>query len=182
MSEASKNQVGPRGQMIMGIIFIIGSLVVIGVAVSAMLGSSREREAVNWPKIQGVVLDSGARTFRNSATHGPNWVPHVEYGYQVDGKNYTGENYRFFPTTYEGLYKNNAESMGKKYKPGGAVMVRVNPDDANESVIVAMKPRGKGSSYIAIGFSCIGILVGGALARGGIKGMRAAEQPNGEGL
>lgn len=173
MSEASKNEVGPKGQMVMGIIFIIGSLVVILVAVSSMLGSSRERAAVDWPKVQGVVLESGARTFRDSASHGPNWVPHVKYRYQVDGKNYTSENYRFFSITYEGLYKGRAEEMSRKYKPEGPLMVRVNPEDASESVIVALPARGKGSSYIGIGFSCIGILVGGALAWGGFKGMRA---------
>jgi hypothetical protein len=41
-------------------------------------------------------------------------------------------------------------------------------------VIVALKPRGKGSSYIAFGFSCIGLLVGGALGWSGFKEMRAA--------
>jgi hypothetical protein len=173
MSEASKNEVGPKGQLIMGIAFMIGSLVVILVAMSSMLGSSKEREAVDWPKVQGVVLESGARTFRDSASHGPNWVPHVKYAYKVDDQNHIGENYRFFPITYEGLFKNRAEEMGNKYKPGGALMVRVNPNDASESVIVALKPRGKGSSYIGIGFSCIGLLVGGGLAWGGFKGMRA---------
>jgi hypothetical protein len=174
MSEASKNQVGPKGQMIMGIIFMVGSVGVILIALSSMLGSSKEREAVNWPKVQGVVLESGARRFRNSANHGPNWVPHVKYRYQVDGQNHIGENYRFFIVTYEGLYKSRAEEMSRKYKPKGPLMVRVNPEDASESVIVALPARGKGSSYIGIAFSCIGLLVGGGLAWGGIKGMRAA--------
>jgi len=40
-------------------------------------------------------------------------------------------------------------------------------------LIVALRPRGKGSSHSAIGFSCIGLLVGGALGWGGFKGMRA---------
>ena len=175
MSDSSKNEIGPKGQMIMGIVFIFGSLMLILVALSSMLGSSKEREAVDWPKVQGVVLESGVRKFRDSARHGPNWVPYVKYRYQVDGKNHVGENYRFFHITYEGRFKKAAEEMGSKYKPEGPLMVRVNPEDASESVIVALKPRGKGSSYIAIGFSCIGLLVGGALSWGGFKGMRAAD-------
>ena len=173
MSEASKNEIGPKGQMVMGIVFMVGSLVVILIALSSMLGSSKEREAVDWPQIRGVVVESGASKFRESAQHGPNWAPYVRYEYEVDGRKYIGENYRFFPTTYKGLYKNKAEEMVRKYKPGGAMQVRVNPADASESVIVALKPRGKGSSYIAMGLSCIGLLVGGGLAWGGIKGMRA---------
>ncbi|MDA7887531.1 DUF3592 domain-containing protein [bacterium] len=174
MSDSSKNEIGPKGQMIMGIVFMFGSLMVILVALSSMLGSSKEREAVDWPKVQGVVLESGARKFRESASHAPNWVPHVKYRYQVEGQNHIGENYRFFHITYEGRYKKSAEEMSSKYKPEAPLMVRVNPEDASESVIVALKPRGKGSSYIAFGFSCIGLLVGGALGWSGFKEMRAA--------
>ena len=174
MSDSSKNEVGPKGQMIMGIVFMVGSLGVILIAWYSMLGSFKEREAVDWPKVQGVVLESGTRRFRDSAGHGRNWVPHVKYRYQVDGQKHIGENYRFLPITYEGMYKKRAEELGSKYKPKGPLMVRVNPEDSSESVIVALKPRGEGSSYIGIGFGCFGLLVGGALGWGGFKGMRAA--------
>lgn len=53
MSDSSKNEMGPKGQTIMGIVFMFGSLMVILVALSSMLGSSKEREAVDWPKVQG---------------------------------------------------------------------------------------------------------------------------------
>ena len=170
---STQNEVGPKGQLVMGIVFVIGSLVVIGIAVSAMLGSSREREAITWPQVQGVVMASGSERFRDNVTHGRNWVPYVQYSYHVDGNDYSGDTYRFFPATYEGLFKNEAEKRGEQYRPGGGLQVRVNPDDPSDSVIVALPARGKGSSYIAIGVSCLGLLIGLALARGGLKGMRA---------
>ncbi|MCH2161372.1 MAG: DUF3592 domain-containing protein [Phycisphaerales bacterium] len=171
---ASKNEVGPKGQMIMGIVFIIGSLVVTGLSLNDIFSNAREAAAAKWPQVSGKVIDSGARQLRNDSTpNARDWVPYVRYSYEVDGQGYTGENYRFYTSTQPGQSKVGAEKKGNTYKPGKALKVRVNPDDASESVIVATA-RTPVSSYITLVFSGIGILVGGALARGGIKGMRAA--------
>lgn len=173
MSDGTRNSVGPRGQMVIGAIFIVAAIVVGMLALGDLKVAQAEQAASGWPPVSGTVVSSGIRQLRGSNTpDSKDWVPDVRYTYEVDGERFSGDRYAFHTSSSRGQSKAAARIKAEKYVQGSALRVLVDPDDSSNSVIVAssMFPF---QAWLFVAFSGLGGLVGLGLLGFGAKGMLA---------
>ena len=154
------NKVGPTGQIVMGGVFIVGCIVAILLGMNDLKLAQQETAANAWPMISGKVITSGVRQLRdNTKPNSRDWVPDVSYSYSVDGEQYINDRYSFYSSTQSGQSKVGAQKQADKYKEGGTLQVRVDPNDPANSVIFARK-RTPFGSYIAFAVGGAGTLAG----------------------
>lgn len=163
------NNLGPTGQIVMGVVFIIGCCIALLLGMNDLRLARAETAASEWPRVSGTVVHSGVRHLRDSSV--PNsrgWVPDVTYTYEVDGEQYSGDRYGFYSSTDEGTMKVSAQKSADNYTEGGTLQVRVDPNDPSNSVIFARK-RTPFGSYIAFVVCAAGTVAGIVLIVGGVR-------------
>ena len=113
-----------------------GILVGFGVVVTAggILHIIQARGSTSWPSVQGKIIKSEVKKLRQgkinhkkigtrSPRKRPQFLPDIEYTYEVNGQQFTGKQVAFM-TEYG---KENAEQMTRKYAIGKMVTVFYNP-------------------------------------------------------
>lgn len=101
----------------------------------------KAKAAESWPSAAGTI--HGCTIVEEESTdrdgHSSTWYrPVVDYGYSAGGRDHRGERLRF--GNYRSASRDKAEKMLARYRAGGAVPVRYNPDDPTECVLETARP------------------------------------------
>jgi hypothetical protein len=151
------------GALIGGLCGIVFVLVFAGIGAFLIYRSLQNRKRAEasqgWPSTLGVVAESRVTRSTSTDSEGDTSVsysPHVEYTYQVGGKEYRGKDITFgFKQGYGSPAK--AEEVTARYPEGGSVTVYYDP--ANPQKAVLERRAGGFGASLAIGiiFLAIGL-------------------------
>lgn len=90
--------------------------------------------STDWPAVAGVVTEAVAEPLPG-ARAGPGWRIRVAYRYEFDGVSFEGRRLRF-SRRLAGRTRIQAEAELLKYVPGGPILVHVDPDRPQRSVVL----------------------------------------------
>lgn len=111
-------------------VLLIISLVVLAAFFAAWVYKRvRIHRAHDWPMGEGNVHGTQVR-LEGSGTQSSAFIATVTYSYSVDGVSHSGNIRRSF------MRKNSADKWAEKYQAGRSVVVRYNPANAKDSVLL----------------------------------------------
>lgn len=114
---------------LMGLVLIASGIFVMGFGVNPIL---QTRDSASWSSTRGQIINSQLVTPRDT-TAGLGFKATVEYQYDVEGRQFTGDRISF-----SDAYSSNEEyhqEIVDKYFPGKRVEVFYNPSNPLESVL-----------------------------------------------
>lgn len=111
-------------------VWLVISIVVVAVFFAVWLRKRiKLRQAQDWPAAQGRV-DSTDLRMVGSGTQQAKWIATIAYSYTVDGTARSGKVSRPF------MLKGSATKWADNFTTGTAVVVRVNPKNSADSVLL----------------------------------------------
>jgi hypothetical protein len=116
---------------------------------------ARSQAAACWLTAPGTMIEAGA--VRGGSSRNSYYSPAVRYTYEVNGRIRQGTRLRFGMVSARS--RGGAEKMLAPYPVGGAIRVRYNPDNPDESVL---EPARVGRNLLVAPILCGFIFVGGA--------------------
>ena len=90
--------------------------------------------SLDWPGVTGVVTEAMAEPLPG-ARAGPAWRLRVAYRYEFEGASYEGRRLRF-SRRLAGRTQIQAETELLQYVPGGPILVHVDPERPQRSVVM----------------------------------------------
>ncbi len=91
----------------------------------------RREQAQSYPSTQGTIIRSHIEI--NHSTDGTTYGPEVDFSYEVEGKFYTSDTYRY--GVWSSSDRSHAESVVDRYSNGKQVEVFYNPTDPSDAVL-----------------------------------------------
>jgi hypothetical protein len=160
--DAPPSVVGTMPNLIMiGLILIAGGASV-WLLNAARRGKKRALASLEWPQIEGKVIESRL-TQRIGGAEGGDTVyyrPHIRYSYEIGGHPYLGDTVRF--GNLETTSTNKAQAYLTKYPQGAKVSVRYDPADPK---VATLETEAATGGLLALGIlmtvmtvACIGLL------------------------
>ena len=175
MSNNGSNQLGPKGQMVMGGIFVVAAIVVFLLGLGDLRAARAERAAAAWPTVSGTVIRADVKQLHGSnVPNARDWVPDIRYSYEVDGRKYTGDTYQYYTSSSTGTMRPAARTRAEKHKVGGAIRLHVDPENPNNSIVFPRK-MGVFVPYVFLGGAGVGALVGLGILGFGLRGTLAGD-------
>jgi hypothetical protein len=130
---------------------------------------TRSEAAERWLTAPGTVIEAGVS--RGGSSRSAYYSPVVRYSYEVNGKTRQGTRLRFGMVTTQG--RGGAEKILAPYPVGGAIDVRYNPDNPDDSVL---EPARVGRNLLFGAIACaLLILAGGAIIILAVRGVFSAD-------
>lgn len=109
--------------------------------------------ARSWPEAKGTVTEVGLR--RSHGRGGASYRPRIRYRYRVDGRDLEGERLRVREQASSD--REAVEAVAAGYSVGGEVVVRYDPEDPSQSMVVPGPPENAELWLLAFGaFGAIG--------------------------
>ncbi len=142
----------PFSEMNGGVLLaVLGGLLGLGIAGSAVLDFQDGREALSWPTAAGTVYKSEVR--KNEKAHrGKKYRAFIRYRYEVDGTAHAGKKVRFGPVVTSAR---EAEATAREFPVDAAVTVYYNPDDPSDAVLDPSRPTGSARTKFLVGIGFI---------------------------
>lgn len=147
--------------MILKLFAVLLPVAVGGVIIySAMPGVDEASRSGSWPSTEGkVVVSEVVGTYGNTTRRtGSAWKAHVEYRYEVDGKQYTSSRISF--SDYGSSIKSSHEERAGRYPAGKEVRVFYDPKDPRKAVLEIGAPV---VDYLTIAFGAVFVGIGGLM-------------------
>jgi hypothetical protein len=130
---------------------------------------SRSQAAQRWLTAPGKVVEAGVT--RGGSTRNAYFSPAIRYSYEVNGKTRQGTRLRFGMVATRG--RGGSEKILAPYPVGGAISVRYNPDNPDESVL---EPARVGRNLLAGAIVCgLLFLAGAAIVAMAVQGVFSAD-------
>jgi hypothetical protein len=128
--------------------------VVVGASVSffGVRGLVRAKASLDWPSIQGKVVESSVERQRSSGSNGGSTTYQAEilYEFIVDGTTFNGDRVAY--GDYGSSNPSHARRIVNRYPKGKSVIVYYMPSNPEESLL---EPGVKGQSFFLLGFGLI---------------------------
>lgn len=152
------NESGHKSDTIGHLVLIVASLLIFYFAF--LLPLAPVYAARNWAPVSCTIMTSGMRANHSEKAHNQKFTEEVTYSYEVAGKTYQGNRYKFV----EGWYTRGEKSKREpefiaQYRPGNRTTCYVNPSDPTDVVL----NRGLGvSAFLLAGPASLIIIVSAA--------------------
>jgi hypothetical protein len=133
MAKAWKARSTTLGGRIVGFLFF-GVFFVVGLSLSwafAVRPLQRILDARDWPEVECTILSSHVET--HDSDDGNTYSVAISYRYEVGGRTYTSDRYKFMTGSSSG-YEGKA-AVVEKHPPGRVTVCYVNPDDPGDAVL-----------------------------------------------
>ncbi len=138
----------------LGMIALFFALIPIMAAVDGWNRYKSDKESLQWPSTEGVILSSEVITDRGKSDDAdPRHTAAITYSYTVDGYEYTGKRISVAGQTF--LDKSKAGNLVRRYKKGLRVKVYYDPRTPHISIL----ERGNASGPPIISFLLVAIVV-----------------------
>ncbi len=139
--------------VIFGLVFaLFGSLMLKPLLITPF---QKTRDAQNWDIVPATVVSSKVKS--HSDDDGTTYSVYIAYRYEIDGREYFGDQYTFMGGSSSG-YDSKAEIVGQ-YPAGHAFTIYVNPADPADSVIIRDYSPSLLMGLIPLVFAIIGIAI-----------------------
>jgi hypothetical protein len=130
---------------------------------------SRSQAAERWLTAPGTVVEAGVS--RGGGSRNAYFSPAIRYSYEVNGKTRQGTRLRFGMVTTRG--RGGSEKILAPYPVGGAISVRYNPDNPDDSVL---EPARIGRNLLFGAIACgVLFLFGAAIVVMAVRGVFSAD-------
>lgn len=143
----------PFNSVCLAIIYIVFGLAVVFIGTR---DASRGKQSESWPTTEGVITSASIRQRVVRAT--TKYIPEVSYTYTVEDTRHSGSRIQFGSPSSR--FRNSAERVLDRFRPGSTVPVSYNSKDHAESVL---KPGVRSIDWlfilVGLGSTCIGLFM-----------------------